>query len=128
MKTDTINQLKNFFSQYKEIKLVYLFGSQTGSQAGPLSDYDFAIYLEERINLQRKKDIIFELNSNLSSILKINEIDVVIINDTLSPLLKYNIIKEGVLVYEKIPFRLLLEPTILSAYFDFQVFSKSYNL
>ncbi len=122
-----LSDLNKLFSQYQEIKLVYLFGSQAKNQEGPLSDFDFAVYLETN-DLQRKKDIVLELNSKLSLLLKTNKLDLVIINNVSSSLLKFNILKDGKLIYEKIPYRLIVEPKILDNYFDFQVFQKIHNL
>ncbi len=122
------SQLNNLFSQYKEIKLVYLFGSQAKKKTSPLSDYDFAVYLDKSTSINGKKDILLELNFKLSLMLKTNNIDVVILNKSLSPLLQFNIVKDGILIYEKDPYRLLVESEILSYYFDFQVFKKTYNI
>lgn len=122
-----IPQLNNLFSQYDEIKLVYLFGSQAKNQTTDLSDFDFAVYLNTS-DLERIKDVILELNSKLSLILKTDKIDLVLLNDSLNSLLKFKVIKEGILIYEKKPYRLLVEPMILNNYFDFQIFQKSFNL
>lgn len=121
-------KLNNLFSRYEEIKLVYLFGSQAIKKATPLSDYDFALYLDEKTTLLRKKDLIFDLSFRLSSILRSNKIDLIILNDSLSPLLKFNIVNDGKLIYEKTPYKLLVEPQIFDQYFDFKVFQKTYNL
>jgi len=44
------------------------------------------------------------------------------------PELKYNIIKEGKLIYEKEPYKVLIEPRILNEYFDFRMSLLRYNL
>ena len=41
-------QLQTIFKKFKDIKLAYLFGSQAKGNAGKLSDYDFAVYLDEQ--------------------------------------------------------------------------------
>jgi predicted nucleotidyltransferase len=115
------------FLKYPKVKLVYFFGSQAKNEAGPLSDYDFAFYLEEK-DTKKLFDLKLDLISNLSQILKTNKIDVVILNEIESPELKYNIIKEGKLIYEIEPFRLLIEPRILNDYFDFHYSLLRYNL
>jgi len=124
---ETIKNLNDLFLRYPKVKLVYFFGSQAKNEAGPLSDYDFAFYLEEK---DKKKlfDLKLDLISNLSQILKTNKIDVVILNEIESPELKYNIIKEGKLIYEIEPYRLLIEPRILNDYFDFHYSLLRYNL
>lgn len=122
-----IKNIKSIFSLHPEIKLVYLFGSRAQDKAGPLSDYDFAIYLDEPDSLKRY-NLRLELIDKLSRILASNKIDVCILNDLKSPELKYNIIKNGNLIYEKEPFKLLVEPRILNEYFDFHYLLAKYNL
>ena len=48
-----------------------------------------------------------------------NDIDLIDLADpTLSPLLKYNVVKEGLLLFEREPYRLQTIPAILNIYFD----------
>lgn len=120
-------KLNHIFQAFNAIKLVYLFGSQVNGHAGPLSDYDFAVYLDEK-NLQKRGQIKLELIHEFSKTLRTNRIDVVILNDNIAPELKYNIIKEGHLIYEEEPYRVLVEPQILNEYFDFHHSLKKYGL
>ena len=122
-----MNNLKKLFQAKLQIKLVYLFGSQVSQKTGSLSDYDFAFYLEEK-NRKKLFDLKLDLISGLSRILKTDKVDVVILNEAESPELKYNIIKEGKLIYETEPYRLLVEPRILNDYFDFHYLLLRYNL
>ena len=64
-------------------------------------------------------EIKFELLDRLCASLKTDKVDVVILNLTEGPELKYNIIKYGQVIFEKEPFKVLLEPRILNEYFDF---------
>jgi len=122
-----MDNLKKLFQSKPQIKLVYLFGSQVSQKTGPLSDYDFAFYAREN---DKKKlfDLKLNLIKELSQLLKTDKIDVVILNEAESPELKYNIIKEGKLIFEKEPYRLLIEPQILNHYFDFHNLLLRYNL
>ncbi|MBI5122314.1 nucleotidyltransferase domain-containing protein [Candidatus Roizmanbacteria bacterium] len=122
------SKLNSLFIRYKEIKLVYLFGSQATKKTTPLSDFDFAVYLDEKTPSIRKNDIILDLNFQISSTLKTNNVDVVMLNNSLSPLLKFNIINDGKLIYEKTPYRLMVEPQIFDQYFDFKIFQNIYNI
>ena len=115
------------FKLYKKIKLVYLFGSKATGKTGPLSDYDFAVYLDEKTAIERF-NIRCELIGKISMALKTNAIDLCILNDLESPELKFNIIKDGRVIFEKEPFRVLLEPKILNEYFDFKIMLQKYNL
>lgn len=110
-------KLKTLFRRYPKIKLAYLFGSRANGKVGPLSDYDFAFYLGEK-DSEKRFDLKLELITKLSSLLKTEHIDVVILNDTQSPEFKYNIIQEGKLLYQREPFKVIVEPQILSEYFD----------
>lgn len=122
-----IEKLNPIFKLYPKIKLVYLFGSMARGKAGPLSDYDFAFYLDEK-DKQKRFDLRLKLLHDLSRNLKTDKIDVIILNDTKAPELKYNIIKDGKLIYSKEPFKVIVEPKILNEYFDFRQLLLKYNL
>jgi hypothetical protein len=111
-----------------QIKLAYIFGSQANGETGPLSDYDFAFYVgikdtSKIFNLQIK------LINDLSDVIKVDseKIDIVMLNTTKRPELLYNIIKEGKLIFEREPYRVLVEPKILMNYFDFHQMLLKYN-
>lgn len=120
-------ELKKSFRKIPAIKLVYFFGSRAEGKAGPLSDYDFAFYLDEK-KAQKRFDLKLELFSILGKKLKTDNLDIVILNDTEGPELKYNIIKNGKLIYEKAPHKIIVEPKILNEYFDFIETLRKYNL
>ena len=109
---------REVFCRYPSVKLAYLFGSQAQGLAGRQSDFDFAVYAAEK-NPARLFDLKLELLGKLGKIFGEDKIDVVILNTARQPELKYNIIKDGRLIYEKEPFKLLVEPKILNEYFDF---------
>lgn len=98
-----------------------------GGDIGPLSDYDFAVYFDKN---DRKK--MFEIKSslldNLSRFYKTDKIDLVILNTAQSPELKFQIIREGSLIFEREPFKVMVEPGILNEYFDFHTQLLKYNL
>lgn len=124
------NWVKNLipiFKQYPEVKLAYLFGSRVTGKIGPLSDYDFAVYLDER-DAAKRFDIRLKLMSDISMAIKTDDVDLVVLNDLDEPELKYNIISEGILLLEKEPFKVLIEPRILNEYFDFHDLLLRHNL
>lgn len=123
-----LSQLNNLFSQYKEIKLVYLFGSQAKKTTSVLSDYDFAVYFDDKASSNKRFEIKLMLMAELMQIFKTDKIDLVVLNDDLNPLLKYHVIKDGKIIFEKRPFRLILEPNIYSEFFDYQIFAKYHSL
>ncbi|MBU3942862.1 nucleotidyltransferase domain-containing protein [Patescibacteria group bacterium] len=127
MEKEIIEKLINKFRPYPKIKLVYLFGSRATGKIGPMSDYDFAVYLDEK-DSKKRFEIRLELISKVCGILKTDDVDLVILNDIKSPLLKYNIICGGKVILEKKPFKVLLEPQVLSEFFDFDHSLKINNL
>lgn len=127
MTNEELDKLKDIFKGFPEIKLVYLFGSKATGKTGPLSDYDFAFYLGGK-DKKRMFEIKFNLMDKISRLFKTDKIDIIILNITESPELKYNIIKEGKVIYEKEPFKILLEPKILNEYFDFRNLLLKYRL
>ncbi len=120
--------LEKLFQSYPEVKLVYLFGSQAGGHTGPLSDYDFALYLDPEMAEPEMFDLKFIIQDKLSRKLKTDKVDLIILNLTQSPELKYNIIKEGRLIFQTEPYRVIVEPKILNIYFDFIYSLRKYNL
>lgn len=127
MKDDQILELKKLFGKHSEIKLVYLFGSQATGKAGKMSDFDFAFYLDTK-DKSKYFDLKLELIGKIARIIKNDKVDIVILNTTESPELKYFIIKDGKLIYSKEPYKLLVEPRILNEFFDFNTQLKKYNL
>ena len=111
--------LKNIFRSFPDVKLAYIFGSRASGEEGPLSDYDFAVYFDLKDKI-RMSDIRFQLSDRLSRELKTDKIDLVVLNMTQGPELKYNIIKDGRVIYEEEPYKLLFEPMVLNEYFDFR--------
>lgn len=122
-----IQNLVSIFKLYSQVKLVYFFGSRARGANGFLSDYDFGVYLEEK-DKKKRFDIRLRLMGSLSSELEVDAVDVVILNDAESPELKYSIIKEGKIIYEKEPYKVFLEPHILNEYFDFMYGLRKYGL
>ena len=127
MNSFQIERIKEIVAGYPQIKLVYFFGSQAKKEADLLSDYDFAIYLNESDNL-KMRDIQFELAAKIAKVLQTDKLDIIVMNLVNNPVLKYNIIKEGIIIIEKDPYRILVEPKILNEYFGFQTELHKYNL
>ena len=120
-------KLNRIFLRYPRIKLVYQFGSRATGEVGPLSDYDFAIYLDEK-DPKKMFDTKLELMDQLSRTLGTDKVDIAILNLSEMPEFKFNIIKEGILIYEEEPFRVIVEPKILNEYFDFKLILSRYGL
>ncbi len=92
-----------------------------------MSDYDFAVYLDEpdrKAAWNTRLDLLARLQQRLGT----DDVDVVTLNTTKSPELKYNVIASGKLLYEQEPFKVLVEPRILHEYFDFRFMLRKYGL
>jgi len=122
-----IENLIPVFKKYPEVKLVYLFGSRATGKIGPLSDYDFAVYLDEK-NAKKRFELKLNLISEATKALKTDNVDLVVLNDINAPEMKYNVIKDGILILQIEPFKVIIEPRILNEYFDFHDFLLRYNL
>jgi predicted nucleotidyltransferase len=122
-----LDALKSVFRSYPEIKLVYLFGSRSRKSYGPTSDYDFAVYFGDSTS-RRMFSIKLDLMGHISRILKTDRVDIVILNLTKSPELKYAVVKEGIVLFEREPFKVIVEPKILNEYFDFHTMLSRYGL
>jgi uncharacterized protein len=122
-----LDALKSVFRRYPEIKLIYLFGSRSRQSYGPTSDYDFAVYFGNSTS-RRMFSIKLDLMGHISRILKTDRVDIVILNLTKSPELKYAVVKEGIVLFEREPFKVIVEPKILNEYFDFHTMLSRYGL
>jgi len=122
-----IKNLIPVFEKYSEVKLVYLFGSRATGRIGPLSDHDFAIYLDEK-DAKKRSELKLNIISEITKSLKTDNVDLVVLNDIDAPEMKYNVIKDGILILQVEPFKVIVEPRILNEYFDFHSLLLRHNL
>jgi hypothetical protein len=113
-----VDKLRVFFAAQKSVRLAYLFGSYAKGKVGPLSDVDVAVLLDRKLIKEERSKMQLELIAEISSLLKTDRVDLVVIND--SPIdLNYEIIKHGKIVHVKDPGeRVDMESMILSRYLD----------
>lgn len=119
--------LQSLFSAHSEVKLAYFFGSRARGEAGPTSDYDIALYIDED-NPAELSRLHLAIIPEITHCLKTDTVDVVLLNTVKQPELAYAIITTGELLYEQEPFRALVEPKILNEYFDFYAILKAHQL
>ena len=131
MESDKIKETKNIlmplFEAEPAVAFVYLFGSQATGKAGPMSDYDFAVFFDEE-DTKKRHEILFRLGGAINKALGSDAIDIHCLNDLYAPELKFNIIHDGVLLFERGGLRLIIEPRILNEYFDFTYLLRKYGL
>jgi predicted nucleotidyltransferase len=92
-----IDELKKFFNKRMDVVFVYLFGSVADNIHHFKSDIDVAVFLKGRGDRFEKR---LKLMASLSKIFK-KDVDVIVLNDANSVFLKYVIVNEGVLVFER---------------------------
>ena len=115
-----IKKIQEVFKKYPKVKLAYFFGSRNRGNFNKDSDYDFAVYAKEPNNVLMFK-LRLKLMDEISRVLKNDNIDVVALNGLDNPILKFEVLKEGTLIYEVEPYKVLLEPQILNEYTDFKL-------
>ncbi len=110
-------KLREFFSEFDNVTLAYLFGSTVRGESNCLSDIDIAVLLDDTLLQKESFDLQLELISKLTEVLKTDDIDLVVLND--SPLLlTYNIIRDGIILKSDEPLRVKFETKIMSRYLD----------
>ncbi len=98
-----------------DIAFAYLFGSKAKGVAGPLSDVDIAIYLTEGPFSEKRMEILGDLIDTLL----MDNVDLILLN-TASPSLKARVIRNRVVLADKLPFsRHLFESRVMRTYMDF---------
>ena len=110
-----------FLSKQKRVKLAYLFGSVAEGKEGKLSDVDLAVFLDESVSKPEQFNLQLKLMSEITSILKTDKVDLVIMNDA-PLLLNYNIIKHGKILKGDKETKIKVESGILSDYLDMKYY------
>ena len=115
---DIIKSLYSFFSTAKtkpRIDLAYIFGSHAAGKEGPISDYDIAVLFSDSHQSVHR----YELTHELSTVLKTDQVDLIVLNN--APIeLRYAVIASGIVVYEaNVKTRVEYEALTLSFYGDF---------
>ena len=95
MDKKVLGELHRFFNGEEPVVVAYLFGSVAKGAAGRLSDMDVAVLLSEGCDLTL--DYRLYLMGELAEIIG-RETDVVILNEA-PPLLRYEVIKCGRILY-----------------------------
>lgn len=114
-------KLSEFFSKEDSVVLAYLFGSIARGEANCLSDIDIAVFFDKNLTKKEAFDLQLRLIVDLGDLLKTNNVDLVILND--SPLLlTFNIILDGIILKSEERERVHFETRIMSRYYDEQYY------
>ncbi|MFQ5639641.1 MAG: nucleotidyltransferase domain-containing protein [bacterium] len=93
--------LRAFFRKQDEVLVAYLFGSVAEDKQNKLSDLDVAILVDSnKLKRLEKQQFGYQVSvmTDLMSLLKTNDIDLVILNYA-TPLLSHEVIKSGEIVF-----------------------------
>jgi predicted nucleotidyltransferase len=109
--------LAELFQRQPDVVAAYLFGSQARRKAGPLSDVDLAVWLDDRLKPKRSRRQL-ALGSEAASLLGTDEVELAILNGA-PPLLAQRVIRDGELLAERdAPARIRLETDAVIRYLD----------
>ena len=89
--------------RYREhVLFSYIFGSAARNEQQPLSDIDIAVYLTSR-PFEQYPDMKFTLHAEFCRALKRDDIDLVILNTAGNLILLDEIVRSGMVVYDRDP-------------------------
>ena len=92
-----INHLKSYFNHRQSLLLIYLFGSQGRGDTHAHSDIDLAFLFSKDLSLEEHAALVTET----SRLLGREDIDVVLLQEA-PPLLKFDVVSEGELIYQNV--------------------------
>jgi predicted nucleotidyltransferase len=111
---DVAATVKEFLAVEQKVKFAYLFGSTARNATGPLSDLDVAVYLDGRVDFFTTRLLLME---SLAKRLGTEKFDLVVLNNA-PVVLKFEAVKNGRLLKEDHPRRVLFETRVLREYLD----------
>jgi predicted nucleotidyltransferase len=109
-----LEAIKSVLDRSIEVRFAYVFGSCSRGDAGPLSDIDVAVFLDSRIE---PFEFRLQLMETLARALGTEHLDLVTLNDA-PPVLRYEVIREGLVVKENKAARVEFETRTLAEYLD----------
>lgn len=126
--SNTVNTVnyKKVFSKYPTIITAYLFGSRARGSFSPISDYDFAVQLNDKTDKKTYTDLKLDLIGDLCRVLKTDEVDVVILNEA-PILLKHRVLKDRKVLFCRSHLkRIRNEAKILIEYLDEKEYEQAF--
>jgi len=103
-----------------KIVAAYLFGSIANGRIGPASDIDIAVLLTG-VGREGGGEIRASLYADFCRNLKRNDVDVVILNSARNLFLKDEVVRHGVLLYDRDPaYRQEFEVSVMHDFIDFR--------
>jgi uncharacterized protein len=121
-----LEALDRYFASRDDVLAAWVFGSHARGDAGPLSDVDVAVLLDERAcqDLFRAR---LRIIAELTGVLGTNDVDVIVLNET--PLtLNYRVMRDGVLAHCRDRQAMVdFKWRTVSEYLDFKPFLERYE-
>ena len=115
--SDKINQISKMLIMHN-IKLAYLFGSQSTGKTKPNSDIDIAVFFNSSVNQAEADTLRLDIMQKITNITNNDAVDVVPLSKA-PILLKFKILKDRkILVDQKPAERVMFEHKVMSSYFD----------
>ena len=96
-----MHQIRTILSQNQWVSFAYLFGSRAQGKAGSRSDWDIAVYITDAVLERNPVWQKIKIEDEISLALKIDNIQVVILNSLDAPLFAFTIISKGIVLAEK---------------------------
>ena len=121
-----LNHLSEVFAG-EAVEIVYLFGSQARDDVGKISDVDIAILLPNESGTEECAQRQLYFLDKLTSYLKSDDVDVVILNHA-PLLLQHRIVRDGKVIFcSNDRKRVHYEARVIRDYLDFRYFEQAYN-
>jgi len=120
-----IERLRKSMVRFRQVRAVYLFGSTATGKTGKLSDIDVAVLLKKMPDAEGLLALKLDLISEFSGVFGSNRIDFVLLNDA-APLLAFEVISKGQLVYGKRADVAGFEANISTQYHDIRYYYDKY--
>lgn len=98
--SEVVNNLRPIIEKYENIRFAYLFGSIAKNDPMPLSDIDIAIFLSKE-DKKLYYNLKIDIHADVCRTLKRNDIDVVVINTTNNIMLLEEIIRYGIILFDR---------------------------
>jgi uncharacterized protein len=92
--------LAELFERQPDVVAAYLFGSQARGDAGPLSDVDLAVWLDDDPEPDRCLSRQLALSAQAALLLGTDEVELVVLNGA-PPLLAQRVIRDGEVLAER---------------------------
>jgi len=99
-KAELFSSIRIYFKNRPEVIASFIFGSYSTDDATILSDLDVGILLKIDIVKDRYSELLLDISSDLVRLLKMDNIDLVILNRA-NPVLKYEIATKGIAIFER---------------------------